>query len=177
MANAHARLVDATLDPARARAIEDSDAASAAATLTRTTRIEWPLYLAVGTLLGFVFVRSEVLSWYRIQEMFRFQSVHMYGVIGSAVVVAAAALWVMRRLGARTLAGTPIVVPPKAWTPWAARYWMGGLVFGLGWGLLGACPGPIFTLIGAGATVFVVPLASAVAGTFVYALVRERLPH
>lgn len=143
----------------------------------RISALEWLGYLAIGASLGVLFVKSEVLSWYRIQEMFRFESFHMYGVIGSALVVAAGSLWLMRRIRARTVHGDPIRVPSKAWEGAGARYWMGGFVFGLGWALLGACPGPIFALIGAGHTVYVVPLASAMAGTFAYATVRNRLPH
>ncbi len=91
-----------------------------------------------------MFVKSEVLSWYRIQEMFRFQSTHMFLVIASAVVVAAASVQLVRRLGLRTLDGDAIEIRPKEATPRGTRYWLGGTLFGLGWGLLGACPGPIF---------------------------------
>jgi uncharacterized membrane protein YedE/YeeE len=142
-----------------------------------TTVLEWIAYLAIGASLGILFVKSEVLSWYRIHEMFRFESFHMYGVIGSALAVASTSLWLMRRAHVRTLQGQAIRVPPKTWGRGGARYWMGGFVFGLGWALLGACPGPIFALIGAGHTVYVVPLAAAMGGTFAYALIRERLPH
>ena len=141
------------------------------------TSLEWLGYLALGTMLGILFVKSEVLSWYRIQEMFRFESFHMYGVIGSALAVASTSLWLMRRRRARTLRGDAIHVPPKPWTGLGTRYWMGGFVFGLGWALLGACPGPIFALIGSGHTVYIVALASATAGTFAYGLARDRLPH
>lgn len=143
----------------------------------RTSAVEWIGYFALGLFLGILFVKSEVLSWYRIQEMFRFESFHMYGVIGSALAVASSSLWLMRRAQARTLQGERIQVPPKEWERAGARYWMGGFVFGLGWALLGACPGPIFALIGAGYTVYVVPLLAATAGTYVYAIVRDRLPH
>ncbi len=137
-------------------------------------------YLVLGTFLGFVFVMSEVVSWYRIQEMFRFQSFHMYGIIGGALVVAALSLQVIQRLGLSDRAGRPIRTAPKEWggssIP-AARYWIGGGLFGVGWALLGACPGPIFALLGSGVTVMVVGLAAAVAGTWAYALVRPQLPH
>ncbi len=134
-------------------------------------------YLATGTVLGIVFVKSEVLSWYRIQEMFRFQSFHMFGVIAVAVAVASLSQTLLIRLQARSATGERIQVAPKLWTPSGSRYWLGGTVFGLGWALLGACPGPIFTLLGAGQSVYVVPLAAALAGTYLYALVRGRLPH
>ena len=132
-------------------------------------------YLGLGMAFGFVAVRSEIVSWYRIQEMFRFQSFHMYGIIGSAVLVAMASLWVLRRLDARTFAGEKIVVPRKART-WR-RYLLGGVTFGLGWGLVGACPGPIFALIGAGFPAFVIVLVGALVGTFAYGALKDRLPH
>lgn len=139
--------------------------------------VAWIGYLAAGTILGIIFMKSEVLSWYRIQEMFRFQSIHMYGVIGVAVVTAALTRMAILRFGAQSLADQRIDVPAKVMTPRGTRYWLGGSVFGLGWALLGACPGPIFTLIGAGYTVFLVPLAAAVGGTYLYALLKDRLPH
>lgn len=141
------------------------------------TTSEWAGYLGVGAALGILFVKSEVLSWYRIQEMFRFESFHMYGVIASALAVASTSLWIMRQVRARTLRGDPIHVPAKSWEGLGTRYWMGGFVFGMGWALLGACPGPIFALIGAGHSVYVVALASAMAGTLCYGVVRGRLPH
>jgi uncharacterized protein len=137
-------------------------------------------YLLVGAYLGVVFVQSEVASWFRIQEMFRFQSFHMYGIIGTAVGVAALSVWVIRRLGLRTLAGEPIRLTPKEWGNgrlWGARYWIGGTLFGMGWALLGACPGPIFALLGAGLTILVVPLLAALVGTWAYAALRPVLPH
>ena len=112
--------------------------------------------------------------------MFRFDSFHLYGVIGSAVATAGASLALIRRFGLRTLHGEPIEVQPKHWgggrVP-GARYWMGGLTFGLGWALLGACPAPVFALLGGGVTVMAVPLAAALAGTWAYAAVHRRLPH
>ena len=135
------------------------------------------LYVSVGVLLGVVFVKSEVLSWYRIQEMFRFQSGHMYLVIASAVAVATLSIQLLRWRGLRTLAGQAIAIQPKEMTPRGARYWLGGTVFGLGWGLLGACPGPIFALIGAGVTSMSVALLSALAGTWLYGALQTRLPH
>jgi uncharacterized protein len=134
-------------------------------------------YVLVGAYFGFVLAKGEVISWFRIQEMFRFQGFHMYGVLGSGVAVAALSILVIRASGMTALDGTPIAIPRKARTRWNARYWLGGLCFGLGWGLLGACPGPIYTLIGTGATVFVVALASALAGTWAYAALARRLPH
>lgn len=137
-------------------------------------------YLLIGAALGVLFVVSEVVSWYRIQEMFRFQSLHMYGIIGSAVVVAAVSLWLIKLFGVKTLHGEPIVVAEKLWgeSPIrGARYWLGGILFGLGWGLIGACPGPMFALVGSGMGVMLAGVVAAMAGTWVYALVQHRLPH
>lgn len=137
-------------------------------------------YLLMGMFLGVVFVMSEVASWYRIQEMFLFQSLHLYGVIGSALVVSATLLRLSRRLGLRTLGGEPIRVAPKEWGTArlrGARYWIGGTLFGMGWGLLGACPGPMFALVGTGMLVLLVGILAAMAGTFAYALLQTRLPH
>ncbi|HET9371476.1 MAG TPA: DUF6691 family protein [Vicinamibacterales bacterium] len=134
-------------------------------------------YLGAGVVLGIVFVQAEIVSWFRIHEMFRFESFHMYGVIAVAVSVAALGQMILRRVAVRSLSGAPIALEPKVRTPRNTRYWLGGGVFGLGWALLGACPGPIFTLIGAGATVYVVPLAAALAGTWTYGRFQTRLPH
>ena len=133
-------------------------------------------YLVVGTLFGILFTKAEVISWFRIQEMFRFQAFHMYGIIGSAVIVAALSVWLIKRLGASAISGEPIVIPAKTLGR-GTRYWLGGTIFGLGWALTGACPGPLFALIGAGNAVLVVTLASAVAGTWLYGYLRPRLPH
>ena len=137
-------------------------------------------YLLTGMFLGFVFVLSEAVSWYRIQEMFRFQSFHMYGIIGMAVVVGALSLQILKRSGMKSLSGDPIRTQPKEWggsrIP-AARYWIGGTIFGMGWALLGACPGPIFALLGSGITVMLMPLVAALVGTWTYAALRPRLPH
>lgn len=137
-------------------------------------------YFAAGVLLGVLFVRSEVASWFRIQEMFRFHSVHMYGVIGSAVVVAALSLLLIKRLQIRTLHGEPIELTPKEWGAGrvrGARYWLGGSVFGLGWALIGACPGPMFALIGSGLGVMAAGLLAAMAGTWSYGVLQRFLPH
>lgn len=134
-------------------------------------------FVAAGIALGILFVKSEVLSWYRIQEMFRFQSVHMYGVIAGALAVAMLSLQVIRRLKLRAWNGEPIVAPVKQSTPRDVRYWAGGTIFGLGWGLLGACPGPMFALLGAGFTPIAVAILSAMAGTWAYGALQSRLPH
>jgi uncharacterized membrane protein YedE/YeeE len=132
-------------------------------------------YLAVGLVFGFALVKSEVVSWYRIQEMFRFQSFHMYGVIGTAVLVALVSVWLIKRYQLRALDGSQITLLPKELT--YRRYLFGGSLFGLGWAMTGACPGPIVALIGSGYSAFLVVLVSAMLGTWTYGLVRNRLPH
>jgi uncharacterized protein len=133
-------------------------------------------FLFVGVLFGIVLTKSEVISWYRIQEMFRFQSLHMYGIIGSAVVTAGIGLQIIRRLKLRSLSGQSIVIPPKTMGK-GTRYWAGGTIFGVGWGLIGACPGPLFALLGNGVGVMIVAIVSALLGTWCYGALRSRLPH
>lgn len=133
-------------------------------------------YLLLGTFFGVILTKSEVISWFRIQEMFRFQSLHMYLIIGSAIVTAALSLALIRRLQLRAVSGEPISVPPKTLGK-GTRYWLGGSIFGLGWALTGACPGPLFALVGAGFPVIAVAILSAVAGTWTYGKLRPRLPH
>jgi uncharacterized protein len=135
-----------------------------------------PAYFVLGVFFGIVLLKSGVVSWFRIQEMFRFQAFHMYGVIATAVLVAGVSLERLRRRGTRTLDGEPIRVPPKAMGR-GTRYWAGGTLFGLGWALTGACPGPLFALLGSGVGVMAAAIVSAVAGTWVYGHLRSRLPH
>ncbi len=132
--------------------------------------------LALGVYFGIVLVKSEAVSRFRIQEMFRFGGFHMYGILWSAVLVAAISLVAIRRLGLSDPAGRLARIEPKEAGRGKARLG-GGLVFGCGWALLGACPGPIYALIGTGVTVVVVALASAVAGAWAYGHLRPRLPH
>lgn len=131
-------------------------------------------YLAVGILFGIVFVKAEIISWFRMQEMFRFQRFHMYGVIGTAVVVAAISILLIKKYKVKTIHGEEIHFTPKKFNKGQI---IGGLIFGLGWALTGACPGPIFAQIGMGITVMVVVLLSAIAGTWVYGYFREKLLH
>ena len=131
-------------------------------------------YLFIGMLFGILLIKAEVVSWYRIQEMFRFQSFHMYGVIGSAVVVGALSVWILKKFRVKAVSGAPVHFPKREFHKGTV---IGGLLFGFGWALTGACPGPLFALIGNGAYVFVVTLASAIAGTWVYGAIRDRLPH
>ena len=133
-------------------------------------------YLLIGVLFGITATQSQVVSWYRIQEMFRFHSFHMYGVILSAVAVATLGILAIRRGRARDLVGATIEIPAKN-LGHGYRYWIGGTLFGLGWGLTGACPGPIFALIGNGVPGALVLLLSALIGTWAYAVLRPHLPH
>ncbi|MFT5596653.1 MAG: putative membrane protein YedE/YeeE [Flammeovirgaceae bacterium] len=132
-------------------------------------------FILAGILFGIVMTKSEAISWYRIQEMFRFQAFHMYGIIGTAVVFGVLAHMVIKKKGLKDIAKNPIVFNDKAKT-WK-RYIIGGTIFGMGWALTGACPGPIFVTFGYGYWVFSVIIASAILGTFVYGLVMKKLPH
>jgi len=131
-------------------------------------------YMMVGLAFGIVFVKAEIISWFRIQEMFRLQSFHMYGVIGSAVVVGVISVWLIKKFRVKTISGEPISFHPRTFNKGQVY---GGLLFGLGWAITGACPGPLYAQIGSGAYVIVITLLSAIAGTWVYGLVREKLPH
>lgn len=133
-------------------------------------------YFVVGVLFGIVITRGEVISWFRIQEMFRFQGFYMFGVFATALPTAIVSVQLLKRTGARTLTGEPVSVPPKQLGR-GVRYIAGGVIFGLGWALTGACPGPLFALLGSGITVMLVAIASAVAGTWLYGALRPRLPH
>ena len=134
------------------------------------------IYSVLGILFGIILTKSEVISWFRIQEMFRFQSFHMYGVIGSAVVVGALSLAIIKRFNVKTIHGDPIDIEAK---PYQKGYnqWIGGTIFGLGWALTGACPGPLYALIGNGAYVVAVSLLFAAAGAMTYGYLRSSLPH
>ncbi|MFN8265672.1 MAG: DUF6691 family protein [Chitinophagaceae bacterium] len=131
-------------------------------------------YLFVGVLFGILLVKAEIVSWFRIQEMFKFQSFHMYGVIGSAVVVGMISVWLIKKFKIKTIYGEPIEFVKKDFNKGQIY---GGLLFGLGWAVTGACPGPLFAQIGTGATVVAVTLLSAIAGTWAYGRLREKLPH
>jgi len=131
-------------------------------------------YLIVGILFGITFVKAEIISWFRIQEMFRFQSFHMYGVIGTAVITGIISVFLIKKLKIKSLNGEVIHIPNKTFSKGQI---IGGLIFGFGWALTGACPGPLFAQVGAGYAVVLVALLSAVAGTWVYGLLKEKLPH
>jgi uncharacterized protein len=131
-------------------------------------------FVFAGILFGIILVKSEVISWFRIQEMFRLQSFHMYGVIGSAIVVGIISIFIIRKFRIRTIDGEEIRIDPKKFNKGQIY---GGLLFGFGWAMTGACPGPLFAMIGTGTTVIIVTLFSAIAGTWVYGLLRDKLPH
>lgn len=131
-------------------------------------------FLVTGIVFGIILTKSEVISWYRIYEMFRFESFHMYGVIGSAVVLGVVAIQLIKKFRLRDWEGHPIQIQEKHKVFWPPL--LGGTIFGLGWALTGACPGPVYILIGNGFMVFVVVLIAAVLGTLAYGLVRHKLP-
>lgn len=131
-------------------------------------------YAVVGILFGIIFVKAEIISWFRIQEMFRFQSFHMYGVIGSAVLVGMISVFLIKKFNIKTIHGETVEFHPKTFNKGQI---FGGLMFGLGWAITGACPGPLFAQIGTGATVIIVTLLSAIVGTWVYGKFRDKLPH
>jgi uncharacterized membrane protein YedE/YeeE len=131
-------------------------------------------YLLVGMFFGILFVKAELVSWFRIQEMFRLESFHMYGVISSAIMVGAISIWLIKRFQIKTIQGEKIELQSKKFNQGQIY---GGLIFGFGWAMAGACPGPLFAQIGMGATVVLVTLLSAIAGTWVYGYFRTKLPH
>jgi uncharacterized membrane protein YedE/YeeE len=131
-------------------------------------------YLVAGIFFGIILVKGEVVSWFRIQEMFRLQSFFMYGVIGSAIVVGIISIQLIKKFNIKTIDGEKIVLHPK---PFSKGQIYGGILFGFGWAMTGACPGPLFALIGSGATVIVIALLSAIIGTWLYGYFREKLPH
>lgn len=132
-------------------------------------------YLLVGFFFGIVLTKCEAVSWYRIYEMFMFQSFHMYGIIGVAIFTGIVGLQIIKRKEIKDIKGNPIVIQDKE--KGSARYWIGGLIFGLGWAMVGACPGPIFILIGAGFMSVALILFGAVFGTFLYGVIKDKLPH
>lgn len=132
-------------------------------------------YLLIGILFGIIMTKSEAISWYRIQEMFRFHDIHMYGIIGSALVTGIILVQLIKRRRVKTIQGQEIRFIDKA--PGYKRYLFGGIIFGFGWALSGACPGPMYTILGTGQTVFLIVIFSAILGTLFYGLVRRYLPH
>ncbi len=132
-------------------------------------------YLVLGNLFGYVLIKSEVASWYRIQEMFHFQNFHMFGIIISAIITAFIGVTILKRFtGKASLEGTSICIPEKK--PGRTNYPLGGFIFGIGWGIIGLCPGPIFALMGTGSISAVLLLIGSLLGTLVYGMSKERLP-
>lgn len=131
-------------------------------------------YAVIGIIFGITFTKAEVISWFRIQEMFRLQSFHMYGIIGTAVIIAMISVWLIKTFNVKTIYGEKIEFHPKKFNKGQI---IGGLIFGFGWAMTGACPGPILAQIGTGALVAIVVLLSAIAGTWIYGFFREQLPH
>jgi uncharacterized protein len=131
-------------------------------------------YMAVGIFFGLVFVKAEIISWFRIQEMFRLSSFHMFGVIGTAVCVGTLSVFLIKKFNIKSLAGENINIAPKTFNKGQIY---GGLIFGFGWAMTGACPGPLFAQIGSGFGVVAVTLLSAIVGTWTYGFFREKLPH
>ncbi len=132
-------------------------------------------FLILGILFGIILIKSEAASWYRIYEMFHFQSFHMYGIIGTAVGVGVLGIQFLKKKNIKDIEGNTIHIEPKE--KGITRYLIGGILFGLGWGLVGTCPGPIFVLIGAGYYPIIIIFIGALAGTFLYGLVKDKLPH
>lgn len=132
-------------------------------------------FLFVGIFFGIVLVKSEAVSWYRIYEMFKFQSFHMYGIIGSAVILGILAIWGIKKMQLKSIENETITIPPK--DKGMFRLLIGGTIFGLGWALAGACPGPMFILVGTGVLSVLLVIGGALLGTFVYGLLRNKLPH
>lgn len=132
-------------------------------------------FLLTGVLFGIVMTKSEAISWFRIQEMFRFESFHMYGIIGTAVILGAIVLFLLKKMNLKTIEGEALALKDKAFS--IPRYLFGGIIFGLGWAMTGACPGPMFTLLGHGAWAILLVIGSSILGTYIYGVVRHKLPH
>lgn len=132
-------------------------------------------FLVIGIIFGIVMFKSEAASWFRIYEMFQFQSFHMYGIMGSALTFGVLGIFLIKKYKFKSIDGEPIRFTPKDKS--FSRYMYGGILFGLGWALAGSCPGPIYTLIGAGYVSLIVVLFGAILGTFLYGLVKDKIPH
>jgi uncharacterized membrane protein YedE/YeeE len=132
-------------------------------------------FLLLGIVFGVVMAKSEAISWFRIQEMFRFQAFHMYGIIGTAVTLGVIGVAIIKKFQIRDFKGNPIMFYPKDKS--IIRYLLGGTIFGLGWALSGACPGPMVVNIGYGFLAMTVVFVFAIVGTFLYGLIKDKLPH
>ena len=132
-------------------------------------------FILVGFVFGVVLTKAEAVSWYRIYEMFMFQSFHMYGIIGTAIITGSLGIQIIKKFNVNDFEGNQIDIQPKE--KGSTRYWIGGLIFGLGWALVGACPGPVFILLGAGFVSVIFVFIGAFIGTFLYGVVKDKLPH
>ena len=132
-------------------------------------------FLVLGMLFGIILIKAEVVSWFRIQEMFLFDSIHMYGVIGSAIAVGALSIQIIKRFNIKSFEGDPIIIKPKKILKIGNI--TGGIIFGFGWALTGACPGPLFALTGAGYTIMIMAILGATLGTMTYGLLKKHFPH
>lgn len=133
-------------------------------------------FILAGIAFGFILIKSEVVSWFRIQEMFLFDSIHMYGVIGSAVIVGLIGTMLIKKFNMKDTSGNEISIKLKD-NSLTKRYIIGGSLFGIGWALVGACPGPLYALIGSGYLIFIVPLIAAIVGAGTYGILQSKLPH
>ncbi len=133
-------------------------------------------FIIAGTVFGFILIKSEVVSWFRIQEMFLFDSFHMFGIIGSAILVGLIGIQLIKRFNIKDISGNEISIKEKD-NSLTTRYIVGGTMFGLGWAIVGACPGPLYALIGTGYLIFIIPLLAAIAGAGVYGVLQSKLPH
>lgn len=132
-------------------------------------------FFTVGIFFGIVMTKSEAISWFRIHEMFRFESFHMYGIIGTAVVLGAAIIWAMKKFKIKTLRDTYVTYNPMKLS--IKRHLLAGSIFGLGWALVGCCPGPMYVLLGNGYAIMILVILGALLGTYTYGLVMDKLPH
>jgi uncharacterized membrane protein YedE/YeeE len=133
------------------------------------------LFIFIGLCFGIIMYKSEAASWFRIYEMFRFEAFHMYGIIGTALAFGILFIQIIKRYNVKSFDGHPIIIEPKEKS--FSKYLLGGIIFGLGWALVGACPGPIFVLVGAGYLPIVIVFLSAALGTFLYGVLKDKLPH
>lgn len=139
------------------------------------TQMKFLKFLLVGIAFGIILVKSEAVSWYRIFEMFRFEAFHMYGIIGTAIATGTILLLISKKFKLKNIEGNIMNVPDKE--KGLKRYIFGGILFGLGWALSGACPGPMYILVGTGVFTMLIVILAAVLGTYVYGVIKDKLPH
>jgi len=154
--------------------VEDPNCVAPNSSQTQDKGLALLKYVIIGIVFGIVFVKAEIISWFRIQEMFRLQSFHMYGVIGSAIVTGIVSIQLIKRLSIKSIHGEVINIPTKVFKKGQL---IGGFIFGLGWAITGACPGPLFAQIGSGYTAVLVTLVSALVGTWVFGRFEKYFPN